>query len=88
VAARKTLPTNAAVAYEPQRRASPWIVPVDESDMPFRPSPARALQSELSERFEGDSRGRWSKRATLLFILVTCGGFWIVAAAATAALIH
>lgn len=45
-------------------------------------SPARLLQQALSlDMADMDDRSdRWPPSATLAFILVTCGGFWITAA--------
>jgi hypothetical protein len=44
-------------------------------------SPARLMQQALSvDVSEIDDRSdRWPPSATLAFILVTCGGFWITA---------
>jgi hypothetical protein len=56
------------------------------------PSPARQLQDELQGRlWDSDARpdqaaGKWSPRASLLFILGTCGAFWGLAYAATSLL--
>lgn len=41
-------------------------------------SPARALQENLAQAFEQRSPERWSKSATVSFILVTCGSFWVL----------
>jgi len=43
-------------------------------------SPARVLQDELSMRLSSAPAGRkWSQRRTLAFIIVVCGGFWVLA---------
>lgn len=42
------------------------------------PSPAKALQEALSAALsEPQPAGKWSPRATLLFIVTVCGGFWL-----------
>jgi hypothetical protein len=41
-------------------------------------SPARAVQERLSETLTvSASSDRWSGRNTLLFVVATCGGFWL-----------
>jgi len=59
-------------------RESPWAA----ADLDAQPqhSPARALQHELARRLAQDEAPRWSPRRTLLFILVTCGSFWLATA--------
>ena len=54
----------------------------DAARDPSVDSPARLMQQALSvDVTEIDDRSdRWPPSATLAFILVTCGGFWITAA--------
>ena len=52
-------------------------------------SPARALQDDLSARLLSDPPDtKWSKRATLIFIVGSCGAFWSLAFWALSALIR
>lgn len=52
-------------------------------------SPARRLQRGLEGSLQVDQAAeRWSPRATLLFILATCGGFWALAALALRSALH
>jgi len=54
------------------------------------PSPAKALQESLSAALAADEaleaqpgpHRKWSRRATMLFVLTTCGGFWLAVAVA------
>ena len=48
------------------------------SRMPFDGLSLRRQKVRSASR--AVSTGRWSPRATLAFILVTCGGFWALAA--------
>ena len=50
-------------------------------------SPALALQAQLAAEFAPAER-RWSPRATMAFVLLTCGSFWILAAATGLALLR
>lgn len=49
------------------------------------PSRPRQLFAQLSEAFDQqspqDDRRRWPPRRTLAFIVLTCGTFWLLAAA-------
>ncbi|HEX4183775.1 MAG TPA: hypothetical protein VHY34_11020 [Caulobacteraceae bacterium] len=50
-------------------------------------SAVRAMQERLSETLAPPaSSGRWSGRSTLLFIVATCGGFWLAVGLALMAL--
>jgi len=51
-------------------------------------SPALALQERLTAEFEALEPKRWSKRATLGFIVLTCGGFWLLVGAAVAMIVR
>ena len=52
----------------------------DDSSAPASTSPARVLQDELSMRLSSTSPDKkWSQRRTLAFIVVVCGGFWVLA---------
>lgn len=52
-------------------------------------APARAMQADLaSGRAFAGFEARWSARASLAFILATCGGFWLVVAALATALLR
>jgi hypothetical protein len=73
-AAKEALPLEGATPVEPATIKSPWAA-VDERTDAHPYSPARDLQESLSDHFAGRER-RWSKRATLLFTLAFCGGFW------------
>jgi hypothetical protein len=43
-------------------------------------SPARVMQDQLSARLsEGVAETRWSRRASLTFIVGTCSAFWAAA---------
>lgn len=55
---------------------------------PLQASPARELQHELARRLQADEAPRWSRRRTLLFVLVSCGSFWAATAAVVARLLH
>jgi hypothetical protein len=68
----------ASARRAPVRAAA--LFTVDESaDGSTAPSPARALQQRLSETLATPDRtDRWSGRSTLLFVVATCGGFWLV----------
>jgi hypothetical protein len=46
---------------------------------PSAPSPARALQADLSAALAPRQAAPWSERATLTFIAAVCGGFWLAA---------
>jgi hypothetical protein len=41
--------------------------------------PARKLQQRVAGRLSTPSEDKWSPRKTLAIVLVTCGGFWVVA---------
>ena len=66
----------------PPETQTPLVLLGDDSGYPPRPSPARALQARLADATgapatdvqEGD---RWSRRATLLFVVSVCGAFWV-----------
>lgn len=63
----------------PARRA---VARVADAELDFAvDSPARLMQQALSlDVADMDDRSdRWPPSATLAFILMTCGGFWITA---------
>jgi len=65
-----------------QVSARPVIARVADAERdPAVDSPARLMQQALSvDVADMDDRSdRWPPSATLAFILVTCGGFWITA---------
>ena len=66
-------------AAAPARRAVARVADA-ERDLAVD-SPARMMQQALSlDMADMDDRSdRWPPSATLAFILVTCGGFWITA---------
>jgi hypothetical protein len=68
------------------RAKTPWIA-TDVMGDAGAYSPARTLQQGLSDRFAVPER-RWSKRATLLFILTFCGGFWAAVAMAASVVLR
>ncbi len=71
-----------------QTKRAPKFTVADAKSPPAR-SPARALQGELSARFPYEPAGTsWSKRATLLFIVGSCGAFWAAAAGVAAILMR
>ncbi len=76
----KDEPRRAAPAPAASETPDPRLTPVDLDAGPAleaRTSPARALQDALSVEFaESEPDRRWSKRATLAFIVATCGTFW------------
>jgi len=43
-------------------------------------STALARRARLSATHQGVKSGRWSRRATLLFVVAVCGGFWLLVA--------
>jgi hypothetical protein len=60
----------------------------DDTGSPTHESPARALQRQLSDRLGPQAPRKWSARSTLLFVLITCGGFWVALGAVVARLIR
>jgi len=79
--------TNASPrrAYDPRAAAASRPVAVSSDAVgPALESPARALQRELSDRLSAHPPRKWSARTTLLFVLVTCGGFWLALGAVLA----
>ena len=90
-ASRKTESLRPAVAREFEARselASPPLALATDGDR-AKDSPARRLQQRLRGSLEADGeRGRWTPRATLLFILATCGGFWALIAVALQSVLH
>jgi hypothetical protein len=72
---RKSIPRA-----ETDRRAAS-VRPAEPDDV-AAPSPARRQQTLLDTRWRVvdappvDEPGRWSRRRTLAFIGLTCGGFW------------
>jgi hypothetical protein len=59
-------------AERPMRPVDPNTPPPDGD-----PSPARSLQKMLASDFDvRPLKRRWSRRATLGFIVLTCGSFW------------
>ncbi len=77
-AATRTRPGSKA-AQRPSRRALRLARAGDEASR----SPALENQSRLAELWsagaELDMDAKWSPRRTLVFIALTCGGFWTVA---------
>jgi hypothetical protein len=51
-------------------------------------SPARALQTRLSDSLHRTESPRWSRRATTTFVIGVCGTFWVVVGALAAAALH
>ena len=77
----KDLPQRAAPAPAASEGPDPRLTAVDlEAGPAFGgagTSPARALQDALTVEFaENQPDRRWSKRATLAFVVATCGAFW------------
>jgi len=73
------------------RAASPQlstVSAVDSSHVAVAESPARVLQAHVSRSLDRVAPPRWSPRATLAFILVVCGSFWVAVAAAAAVLLR
>jgi hypothetical protein len=61
--------------------APPAVAIADQSSGGDQVSPALRLRQELETRLSADTvPGMWSSRATLLFILGACGGFWLLVA--------
>ena len=58
---------------------TPVVVVDDDLGPASVASPARALQDALTAEFAdvAPPARRWSKRATLMFIIGTCGAFWV-----------
>jgi hypothetical protein len=65
----------------PARRyvASPGLALADETAAPAA-SPARDLQALLQTSVSDRPDGAWSARATLSFVVVVCGAFWLCTA--------
>jgi hypothetical protein len=79
-----------------RRQAGPWggkrrssnVVAVDDSHVAVSESPARALQAHVSRSLDQVSPPRWSPRATLAFVIVVCGSFWVAVGAVAAVLLR
>jgi hypothetical protein len=72
-------PASFEVAAAAPHRAERPMRPVDPNTSPADggPSPARSLQKMLASDLDvRPLKRRWSKRATLGFIVLTCGSFW------------
>jgi len=72
-------PAEGRPAVSSQKRASATAFDrLGDSGDVAASSPARALQQYLAHSLESGEPQRWSRRATLAFIMATCGGFWLL----------
>lgn len=71
-------PASFEVAAAAPHRAERPMRPIDPNTRPPNgPSPARSLQKMLASDLDvRPVKRRWSQRATLGFIVLTCGSFW------------
>lgn len=71
-------PDRDGASGRPSQNDPAIIVAVDELHDREAAAPAvRRIQARLSRSVAAGARKPWSPRATLLFILAVCGGFWL-----------
>jgi|GEM_PF-6712561 len=64
-------------ADAPERAIRPRALERGDTIEPMGESPALRLQNRLADAY-GVREGKWSPRRTLMFIILVCGGFWLL----------
>ncbi len=81
---------DAEAKPSPQRRKAK--VRLARSEDQAAPSPVLEQQARLHDQWIADHRGalpgKWSKRRTVAFVILSCGGFWACVALGVAWLVR